>query len=343
MYLLTGGSATSSSPTSSQVIAALSGQDLGVLQILLSGNVSAATWGTNGIGLRDSARTLTDTSGAGTVAAGYTNVLRGNTIAASNTRTFTDYATLFLAAPTAGTNVTITNAWSLWLSGNSRVVMERLDAGSRTNPALQFNDVNSGFYRPATGWVGVACNTTSSMQWANTTVLMTSGCIFGWTNQLSDPSQSGVHDTAMRRSAPGIIGINSSSTNGGSFGAAAGVSNTTITSNVTNLALDASRFQRVTGASTPVLTGIAPPTGGLHVAGNQRWIYNVGATSIQVNHNDSTTTATVGGAVASSANRLFFQGAANITLAQNECLFIEYDATDNGSGAAGWRARKLSN
>lgn len=342
MYLLTGGS-TGSSPTSSQVIAALSGQDLGVRQILLSGNVSASTWGTSGIGLRDSARTLTDTSSAGTVAAGYTNVLGDNTIAASNARTFTDYATLFLAAPTAGTNVTITNRWSLVLAGNLRVPMERLDAGSRTAPALQFNDANSGFYRPATGWVGVACSSTSSMQWSNTTVLMTSGCIFGWSNQTNDPAASGVHDTGMRRSAPGIIGINSNSTNGGSFGATAGVDNTTITSNVTNLALNASMFQRVTGSSTPVLAGVAPPTGGSHVDGNIRYIYNVGSTSIQVNHNDSTTTATSGGAVATATNRLFFQGAANITLAQNECLFLQYDSTDNGRGGAGWRARKLSN
>jgi hypothetical protein len=92
-----------------------------------------------------------------------------------------------------------------------------------------------------------------------------------------------------------------------------------------------------------VLTGVAPPAGGSHVDGNIRYIYNVGSTSIQVNHDDSTTTATVGGAVATATNRLFFQGAANITLAQNECLMIQYDSTDNGRGGAGWRARKLSN
>ena len=87
-------------------------------QVNLTGNVSAAAWTTTGVGLTTTARTLTDTSSSGTVATGYTNVLGGNTIAASNSTTFTNYSTMFMAAPTAGTNVTLTNSFSLVTAGN---------------------------------------------------------------------------------------------------------------------------------------------------------------------------------------------------------------------------------
>jgi len=85
--------------------------------VLLSGNFSTTAWTTNGVGIAHTARTLTDTSSSGTVAAAYTNVLGGNTIAASVATTFTTYASLFLGSPTAGANVTITNPWSLVTQG----------------------------------------------------------------------------------------------------------------------------------------------------------------------------------------------------------------------------------
>lgn len=88
--------------------------------ILLSGNFSTTAWTTSGVGISHTTRTLTDTSSSGTVAAAYTNVLDGNTIAASNATTYTDYASLFLGNPTAGTNVTITNSFSLIASGAAR-------------------------------------------------------------------------------------------------------------------------------------------------------------------------------------------------------------------------------
>lgn len=78
----------------------------------LTGNISAAAWTTNGIRYKNVSATLTDTSSSGTVAAAYTNVFGGNTIAASNATTFTDYATTYIAGPTAGTNVTFTNSWA---------------------------------------------------------------------------------------------------------------------------------------------------------------------------------------------------------------------------------------
>ena len=82
-------------------------------QFNLSGNISSAAWTTSGIRIKGVPATFTDTTSAGTVAAAYTNHLGGNTIAASNAVTFTNYITTFIQDPVAGTNVTFTNRWAL--------------------------------------------------------------------------------------------------------------------------------------------------------------------------------------------------------------------------------------
>jgi hypothetical protein len=85
----------------------------------IDGNISSSAWTTNGVrlGSRGSSR-VTDTTSTGTVANAYTNVLGGDTVAATNTVTFTNYSTAYIPAPTAGTNVTITNSYSLITGGN---------------------------------------------------------------------------------------------------------------------------------------------------------------------------------------------------------------------------------
>jgi hypothetical protein len=130
-----------------------------------------------------------------------------------------------------------------------------------------------------------------------------------------------------------VVWSGGSTSVGGSFAHTKGGSNLTVTGTTNNLALDASAFQRLTGSSTPILTGVAPPSGGAHVDGNIRYLYCLGATSIQLNHNDGSSTA---------ANRLYMSTGANITLAQNQSVRLTYDSTDNGSGAAGWRCTSAS-
>jgi hypothetical protein len=85
--------------------------------ITLSGNISAAAWTTNGIRIKGVAATFTDTTSSGTVATAYTDVIGGNTIAASSATTFTNYHTLFINIPVAGSNVTITRKYALGLGG----------------------------------------------------------------------------------------------------------------------------------------------------------------------------------------------------------------------------------
>lgn len=100
--------------------------------LVLTGNQSAAAWTTNGIKIKGGGSTLTDTSSSGTVAAAYTNVLGGNTIAASNVTTFTDYYSTFISTPVAGTNVTFTNAWALGLGGSLSVAGRSLTGAQDT-------------------------------------------------------------------------------------------------------------------------------------------------------------------------------------------------------------------
>lgn len=97
------------------------GKSVTALNFSLAGNQSAAAWTTSGIRYKNVAATLTDTSSSGTVAAAYTNVFGGNTIAATNVTTFTDYISTWISDPVAGSNVTITNKWSLGLEGSIKI------------------------------------------------------------------------------------------------------------------------------------------------------------------------------------------------------------------------------
>ncbi len=81
--------------------------------IIISGNISAAAWTTNGLRIKGTPGTLTDTSSSGTVATAYTDVLGGNAIAASSATTFTNYVTQYVKDPVQGSNVTLTNKWAI--------------------------------------------------------------------------------------------------------------------------------------------------------------------------------------------------------------------------------------
>lgn len=82
-------------------------------QLILSGNINAPAWTTNGLRIQAVASTFTDTTSSGTVPVAYTNVYGGNTIAALAATTFTHYVTAFFREPNAGTNVTLPNRWAL--------------------------------------------------------------------------------------------------------------------------------------------------------------------------------------------------------------------------------------
>lgn len=102
-----------------------------------SGNQNKAAWTTSGAKLLDAPGTLTDTTSSGTVADGRTNVLGGDTVAASSVTTFTDYYNAFLSQPVAGANVTLTNRWALGLFGGLKSTGQSL-TGSQAQSLLDF-------------------------------------------------------------------------------------------------------------------------------------------------------------------------------------------------------------
>jgi hypothetical protein len=96
----------------------------------LSGNQTASAWGTAGVNFSTVAATYTDSSSAaGTVTNNVVNAFGVPTLATStNTVTYTNAATVYIAgAPVAGSHVTETNAYALYVAsglsqfGNSSV------------------------------------------------------------------------------------------------------------------------------------------------------------------------------------------------------------------------------
>lgn len=102
-----------------------------------------------------------------------------------------------------------------------------------------------------------------------------------------------------------------------------------------NLQVSQNYIQRLsaTGASRN-LTGITVTslTGAAHIDGRVHRLINVGSQNIVLKHNTTST----------AANRFYNSTGADITLAPNQRVEITYDATDNGSGAAGWRVSAAS-
>ena len=84
----------------------------------VSSGVSAPTWGLTGAGISAPGATYTDTTSTGTVATVEAIHSLNNPILASTlATTFTSATTLYLGTPSAGANVTITNAYSLYAAG----------------------------------------------------------------------------------------------------------------------------------------------------------------------------------------------------------------------------------
>jgi hypothetical protein len=130
------------------------------------------------------------------------------------------------------------------------------------------------------------------------------------------------HDTGIQRGTVGVIRISNASTGGGSL-AFTPSTPAALSANTDNLVLDGSGMQRLS-ASTPVnLTGIAPPTGGVHVGGRSVRLWNVGANTITIKHQVTST----------AANQFFCSTAADLAWGPDKCLDIQYDDT-----IARWRA-----
>ncbi len=124
-------------------------------QLLISGpNSSGATFSTSGAGLQIAANTYTSTTSSGTIATEGTNTFGIPTLAASSATTLTNASTLYIdGAPTAGTNVTITNPYALYVNSG----WTQLGGGITT--ASTFTGANF----VGVGGAGVNSSSTSSL------------------------------------------------------------------------------------------------------------------------------------------------------------------------------------
>ena len=139
---------------------------------------------------------------------------------------------------------------------------------------------------------------------------------------------------SLRSESAGILGVwnESTFTAGGSFCYKANTS-AAIVANQNDYVLNHSAFQRLNCTTASDITGIAPPTGGAHVDGRMIRLVNVGTATVRLMHNSASSTA---------ANRMFRHNGTDVSLTVNEWVDLVYDSTDNGSGAAGWRAVKYA-
>lgn len=116
------------------------------LLLMDSGNTSyTSPWGTNGAIIRQTTRTLTDTTSSGTVGNAVTNSFSAYTYAASSVTTFTNAATVYIsAAPIAGTNVTLTSPYALWVDAGDVRFDGRLIVASNAAAATSQLQIGAG-------------------------------------------------------------------------------------------------------------------------------------------------------------------------------------------------------
>ncbi len=128
------------SPTTGSVVASLNlakantwtgAPTFSTVPVTISGNQSAAAWTTGGKQLVISAATLTDTTSSGTVTTNAASAFAIPVFAASSATTYTNGTTVYIAgAPTPGTNVTITNTYSLLVNSGFSIFGGGLATGT---------------------------------------------------------------------------------------------------------------------------------------------------------------------------------------------------------------------
>jgi len=107
--------------------------------------VSAEAWGAAGIAIRHRGNQFTDTSSSGTVGSAHTHSLGTCTFNASSVTTYTNAAALYIsAAPAAGTNVTITNAYGLFIDAGDVRLDGKLICNSNANAPTAGLTAHSG-------------------------------------------------------------------------------------------------------------------------------------------------------------------------------------------------------
>ncbi|GMF39275.1 unnamed protein product [Phytophthora fragariaefolia] len=129
-------SAYAASPLSGSLV--VSG-GLGIQKNIAIGGIASSStqWALLGIQYQSRATTYTDTSSTATVASSVISSYGQPTIASTNSITITRAATIYIEnAPAQGTNTTITNSYSLWVSAGKVLLGDSTSSSSTTTGAL---------------------------------------------------------------------------------------------------------------------------------------------------------------------------------------------------------------
>lgn len=103
-------------------------------------------------GIYSSGGTYTDSSSTGTVASHAGNYLSAPTFASSSTTTYTNASTLYISnAPLAGTNVTLTNAFAIWVDAGATRLDGDLLLNAQTASTIAIFDSNKNVVSASTG------------------------------------------------------------------------------------------------------------------------------------------------------------------------------------------------
>lgn len=204
-----------------------------------STSLSSTAWTTNGIGLKVQNSTFTDTSSSGTVNEIYVHTIGQPTIARTSSGAFTNVSTLFVQAPNAGTNTTITNTpLAIKAEGAVRVTGNlSVDGGSFIQGALSGS---VGSSTPNTGeFTTLSANTSVSFSPSGTITLnpTTAGTIDNMSIGATTASTgrfTTVTSTATTGTAPftvasttNVANLNASSLNGATFAEPGAIGGTT--------------------------------------------------------------------------------------------------------------------
>ncbi len=154
-------------------------------KLQINGSTTGANLGSIGVHIATNNNSYTDnsTAASGTASFAVVNSMKENTFNATNTSvTYTNAATLYInAAPIAGTNATITNAWAIYTNtGNTRL------GGQLTNTDLTFLNSRVNI-NGATDRSDFQLNTVGSSLTSNTVNIPAAGSISQYSiNTLSD-------------------------------------------------------------------------------------------------------------------------------------------------------------
>ena len=270
--------------------------------LTFTGNISSPSWTTTGLRhIGSGASTLTDTTSSGTVAAAYTNTFGSSvTIAASTTTTYTDYANAYFGTPTAGTNVTLTNAWSILTAGAVKVgtgltvggnttLVGSLVGGSASDITINSNKFNVTAANGNTAIAGTlavtGATTNTGLISANGgltvasgqtltssgTLTVTGGAAFSGTTDMQELREQTVDVTL----ASGTTGTLDWSAGNIYYVGTAPTGNMTF--NVTNVPTDASRIMTINVFVVQGATGYIPTT--FNIAGSGQTIRWPGGTA----------------------------------------------------------------